>query len=131
MFSIEFQVKWSQVKVKLVIFIRNVVYLISFDPLLDGYQTRYTSWFWREDYPYCFLGHKVKKNYWSSYQHCLFNEPLIYAWQLPNLVQWLPPESGYFIVCMQIFWILHQRAFMFLKLVHFYFTNSVLLVLVF
>ena len=37
----------------------DVVYLY-FDPLLDDYQTSYTGWLWREDYPYCFLGHKVK-----------------------------------------------------------------------
>ena len=37
--------------------------IISFDPMLDGSQTRFTGYFGEKIIPIAFWGHKVKRNY--------------------------------------------------------------------
>ena len=53
-FIIGCQAMWSEVRVKQLIFIVNVVYSISYDLLLNGYKTCYIGLLYWEDYPYCF-----------------------------------------------------------------------------
>ena len=62
LFPIDFQVTWSKVRVKLLIFFLSVIYSISFDPLLDEHLLTLDIAF-----------RVTMSNYWSSYQHCPLN----------------------------------------------------------
>ena len=95
MFPIDFQVMWSYIHVKYPIFILIVVYSLSYDHLLDGYQTCYTMVDFREKIiPTDFWDTRSRSNCTGLHLrivHSIFYELL--AWYLPNLVQWLPLES--------------------------------------
>ena len=96
MFPIEFKAMWSKVKVKLLICLLLTLCLMAIKlAKLIG-----------------LFGHTVMIKllvFISALSAQYFMNHLLYNYH-PNLIQWLPLESGIFIVytCMQNSWILHQ-----------------------
>ena len=90
MFPIDFQVMWSKIKVK-----RDLYPSTHYFMILCLMVMKLAA---LVDYPYCFLGHKVKVK-WLGFISALSTQYLWTIWliisfKLPNLVHWLPLESG-------------------------------------
>ena len=87
-----FQVKWSKVRVKLLIFILfiSVVYSISYDPLLDDCQTSLLVDFKEKRIPIAFLVTKSRSAYWYLYQH----RPLKNLWTMCLRITFIGAEGA-------------------------------------
>ena len=81
MITINVEIAWSKVKVKMRVFILTVVYSKIYDPYLIFDQTCYTGWLEIEDYPYCFSGSQCQGQSTGidfTFVRLIFNEP--FAW---------------------------------------------------
>lgn len=111
MFPIVFQVMWAKVKVN-----ADNVCLFSNDSMFDGYETCYPGWLLRENYPYCFLAHKINVKllvFISVLSTQYFKNHLLH--NCKNLVLWLPLNIGLSLLIFRFWWLRSLSILLFLK----------------